>query len=52
MLDGIVFCLLEGKIIWGNMGVFNKNDGSIMLCNLDGSDIKVIIFFGMVYMFK
>ncbi|VBB71607.1 Putative dehydrogenase [Podospora comata] len=49
MPDGIALCPSEGKIIWGNMGVPNKNDGSIMSCNLDGSDIKVIIPSGTVH---
>ncbi|KAK4181046.1 putative dehydrogenase [Triangularia setosa] len=49
MPDGIALCPSKGKIIWGNMGVPNKNDGSIMSCNLDGSDIKVIIPSGTVH---
>ncbi|KAK4202466.1 putative dehydrogenase [Triangularia verruculosa] len=49
MPDGIALCPSEGKIIWGNMGVPNKNDGSIMSCNLDGSDIKVIVASGTVH---
>ncbi|KAK3984384.1 armadillo-type protein [Cladorrhinum sp. PSN332] len=49
MPDGIAICPSNGKLIWGNMGVPNKNDGSIMTCNLDGSDIKTIIAPGMVH---
>ncbi|KAK4461897.1 hypothetical protein QBC42DRAFT_287012 [Cladorrhinum samala] len=49
MPDGIAICPSNGKIIWGNMGVPNKNDGSIMSCNLDGSDIRTMIAPGMVH---
>ncbi|KAK4191798.1 putative dehydrogenase [Podospora australis] len=49
MPDGIALCPKKGKIIWGNMGVPWKNDGSIMSCNLDGSHVKTIVPPGVVH---
>ncbi|KAK0630009.1 armadillo-type protein [Bombardia bombarda] len=49
MPDGIALCPSAGKIFWTNMGVPSENDGSLMSCNLDGSDIKVIIPPGVIH---
>lgn len=49
MPDGIAICERAGKIFWSNMGIPDKNDGSVMSCNLDGSDIKVIVPQGRVH---
>ncbi|KAK3393684.1 hypothetical protein B0H63DRAFT_386091 [Podospora didyma] len=43
MPDGIALCPGVGKLFWTNMGGPNENDGCIMSCNLDGSDVKTIV---------
>lgn len=47
--DGIALSPAAGKLFWTNMGVPNINDGSVMSCNLDGTDIKTIIPKGVVH---
>src|SRR5881392_3660470 len=41
--DGVVVDLEAGHIYWTNMGVPNKNDGSIERADLDGKNRKTII---------
>jgi hypothetical protein len=47
--DGIQISIPLGKIFWTNMGVPDKNDGTIFSANLDGSDAKAIIPEGKVH---
>src|SRR5947199_8989078 len=41
--DGIVVDVEAGHIYWTNMGVPNRNDGSIERADLDGRNRKIII---------
>ena len=47
--DGIALSTSAGKLFWSNMGLPNINDGSIMSCNLDGTNITTIIPPGVVH---
>ncbi|KAM7188730.1 putative dehydrogenase [Naviculisporaceae sp. PSN 640] len=49
MPDGIAVCSSLAKIIWTNMGIPNENDGCILSCNLDGSEVRTIIAKGKVH---
>ncbi|KAK3329501.1 hypothetical protein B0H66DRAFT_571973 [Apodospora peruviana] len=49
MPDGIAISSSAGKIFWTNMGIPSENDGCILSCNLDGTDVKVIIPIGAVH---
>ena len=41
--DGIAVDPIGGHLYWTNMGNPSHNDGSILRCNLDGSDIQIIV---------
>jgi hypothetical protein len=41
--DGVVIDLEAGHIYWTNMGVPNRNDGSIERADLDGRNRKTIV---------
>jgi hypothetical protein len=41
--DGVVVDVEAGHIYWTNMGVPNRNDGSIMRADLDGANIKTVV---------
>ena len=41
--DGIVVDAAAGHIYWTNMGVPDRNDGSIMRCDLDGGHVTTIV---------
>lgn len=47
--DGIDVCHKTQRMFWTNMGVPNKNDGSVMSANLDGSDTKTIVQPGSIH---
>ncbi|KAI1879166.1 hypothetical protein JX265_002120 [Neoarthrinium moseri] len=47
--DGIALSRSEGLILWTNMAVPDKNDGHVMSCNMDGSDVKTIVPHGAVH---
>ncbi|KAH8196971.1 hypothetical protein TruAng_008865 [Truncatella angustata] len=47
--DGIAISHPERLIFWTNMGNPTKNDGSIMSCKMDGSDVKSIVSEGKVH---
>lgn len=49
MPDGISVCSSCARIIWTNMGIPNENDGCILSCNLDGSDVQTIVAKGKVH---
>ena len=44
--DGIVVDVAAGHIYWTNMGVPDRNDGSIMRCDLDGANVTTIVASG------
>jgi DNA-binding beta-propeller fold protein YncE len=41
--DGVVVDVKKGHIYWTNMGVPNRNDGSVMRADLDGSNVTTIV---------
>ncbi len=41
--DGIAVDVAAGHIYWTNMGVFNRNDGSIERSDVDGNNREVIV---------
>lgn len=47
--DGIAISHSERLIFWTNMGNPSRNDGSIMSCAMDGSDMKAIVPEGKVH---
>lgn len=47
--DGIQISIHLGKIFWTNMGVPDKNDGTVFSANLDGSNVTAIIPEGKVH---
>ena len=47
--DGLDISLSAGKIFWTNMGIPNQNDGHISSCNLDGSDVQLVVPPGKVH---
>jgi hypothetical protein len=47
--DGIVVDIEAGHIYWTNMGVPNRNDGSIERADLDGKNRKVIVSEGATF---
>ena len=49
MPDGLDVSLRNSRIYWTNMGVPNKNDGTVQSCNLDGSEVQTVIKSGDVH---
>ncbi|KAK6218274.1 hypothetical protein LQW54_002801 [Pestalotiopsis sp. IQ-011] len=47
--DGIAISHADRTIFWTNMGVPSKNDGSILSCQMDGSDVRAIVPEGTVH---
>ena len=41
--DGVVVDVRAGHIYWTNMGIPNRNDGSIIRADLDGANVKPIV---------
>ncbi|KAB8346136.1 hypothetical protein FH972_023182 [Carpinus fangiana] len=41
--------IVDGRVYWTNMGIPNRNDGCVMSCALDGSDIQTVIPQGDVH---
>ena len=41
--DGVVVDVGAGHIYWTNMGIPNRNDGSIMRADIDGGNVKPIV---------
>jgi sugar lactone lactonase YvrE len=41
--DGVVVDVGAGHIYWTNMGIPNRNDGSIMRADIDGASVKPIV---------
>ncbi|KAH7154607.1 hypothetical protein DER46DRAFT_613318 [Fusarium sp. MPI-SDFR-AT-0072] len=49
MPDGIDISKSAGKLFWTCMGNPSANDGAILSCNLDGTDLKEIVPQGLVH---
>lgn len=47
--DGIIYSRRDDRIYWTNMGIPDQNDGSILSCNPDGSDIQQVLAPGKVH---
>ncbi|WPH02917.1 Hypothetical protein R9X50_00578700 [Acrodontium crateriforme] len=47
MPDGLD--IANGRIYWTNMGIPSKNDGSVLSCAIDGSDIQTVVPKGGVH---
>ncbi|KAJ6029952.1 uncharacterized protein N7446_000985 [Penicillium canescens] len=47
--DGIIFSRREDRLYWTNMGIPDQNDGSILSCNPDGSDVQQVLAPGKVH---
>lgn len=47
--DGIDICTVTNAIFWTSMGSLNKNDGSVLRSNLDGTNITTIVPKGSVH---
>lgn len=47
--DGLDISLKNNRLYYTLMGVPDKNDGTVQSCNLDGSDVKVVIKPGDVH---
>ncbi|KAF4994645.1 hypothetical protein FGRMN_5642 [Fusarium graminum] len=43
MPDGIDISSSTGKLFWTSMGRLSENDGAVLSCNLDGTDVKEIV---------
>ncbi|KAL1962650.1 hypothetical protein VTN77DRAFT_9284 [Rasamsonia byssochlamydoides] len=48
-VDGIDYCKANGRIYWTNMGFAGRNDGSVMSCDTDGSDLRIVLPTGSVH---
>ncbi|KAF4973426.1 hypothetical protein FSARC_251 [Fusarium sarcochroum] len=49
MPDGIDISLSAGKLFWTTMGKPSQNDGAVISCNLDGTDVEEIVPSGSVH---
>ncbi|KAF5720953.1 alcohol dehydrogenase [Fusarium mundagurra] len=49
MPDGIDISKSAGKLFWTCMGNPSANDGAVISCNLDGTDLKEIVPQGLVH---
>ncbi|KAH6867383.1 hypothetical protein B0T10DRAFT_419877 [Thelonectria olida] len=47
--DGIDISLSAGKLFWTSMGIPSQNDGAVLSCNLDGTEVKEIVPQGSVH---
>lgn len=47
--DGIEYCASDKRLYWTLMGIPSANDGSIMSCNPDGSDVKTVLEKGKIH---
>jgi hypothetical protein len=47
--DSIVFSHRQDRLYWTNMGIPDQNDGSILSCKPDGSDIQQVLAPGKVH---
>ena len=47
--DGLDISLSAGRLFWTNMGIPNQNDGYISSCNLDGSDVQIMVPIGKIH---
>ncbi|MCJ1400021.1 hypothetical protein MMC11_003224 [Xylographa trunciseda] len=47
--DGLDVDMAAGRLYWTNMGIPSKNDGSVLSCALDGSDITTVIPSGHIH---
>lgn len=47
--DGVEFCKADKRLYVTDMGTFGNNDGRVFSCELDGSNVKVIVPRGSVH---